>query len=224
MTEPVPVVRDLHRGSFERWHLSPEESREEEGWLLSYLDVTTLLLVTMVVVLAFIEPASTRRPVPQAAPAPAPAASAPVQDFLAGLPLDRLGSNIEVLVSERAVSFRISSEILFASGEAALTATGQDVLGRLLPALRQAVGHHVVVEGHTDDVPIQTARFPSNWELAAGRAGSVVRFLQGQGIAPARMRAIGYADTRPLAANETSAGRAANRRVELILELAPTVP
>ena len=218
-----------HRGSFQRWHLGLPASREEEGWFLTYLDVMTLLLVTLVVVLAFAGPVArteTAAAQPVAAPAPPPAAVAPVPepapapepDPLAGLPLDQLGSSIEVLISGRTVSFRISSEILFASGEAGLTPAGQEVVGRLLPALRQAAQHDIVVEGHTDDLPIQTARFPSNWELAAGRAGSVVRFLGSQGIAPQRMRAIGYADTRAIAANDTPAGRAANRRVEIVLE------
>lgn len=218
-----------HRGSFQRWYLGVPASREEEGWFLTYLDVMTLLLVTLVVVLAFAGPAAKTEPEPAAAqpvaePAPPPAAvaavpePAPEPDPLAGLPLDQLGSSIEVLISGRTVSFRISSEILFASGEAGLTPAGQEVVGRLLPALRQAAQHDIVVEGHTDDQPIQTARFPSNWELAAGRAGSVVRYLGSQGIAPQRMRAIGYADTRAIAANDTPAGRAANRRVEITLQ------
>ncbi|MFN4004772.1 MAG: flagellar motor protein MotB [Hylemonella sp.] len=228
---PAVTVRTrAHRGSFERWHISPPPTREAEGWFLTYLDVMTLLLVTMVVVLAFVEPRDRHPPavaaVPQplasapqaAASEPQAAASEPAADPLAGLPLEQLGNSIEVLVSGRTVSFRISSEILFASGEAGLTPAGQELVSRLLPALRAAERHAIVVEGHTDDVPIQTARFPSNWELAAGRAGSVVRFLVSQGIAPQRMRAIGYADTRPIAPNDTPAGRAANRRVEIVLE------
>ena len=222
---PGPASAGGHRGSFRRWHLERVASREEDGWFLTYLDVMTLLLVSMVVVLAFVQPAPPEAPAPVVAEAPPPAppepsvAEAPAAvDPLAGLPLEQLGNSIEVLVSDRRVSFRISSEILFASGESGLTPAGQEVVARLLPALAQAARHSIVVEGHTDDVPIQTARFPSNWELAAGRAGSVVRFLGSQGIAAARMRAIGYADTRPIAANDSPAGRAANRRVEITLE------
>jgi chemotaxis protein MotB len=96
------------------------------------------------------------------------------------------------------------------------------VVSQLLPVLQQAGTHKIIVEGHTDNLPIQTVRFPSNWELAAGRAGSVVRHLHSRGIAAARMKAIGYADTAPLADNDTLAGRAANRRVEIILEAPAT--
>ncbi len=228
---PAPKRAPIHRGSFARWHLDPTPSREEEGWFITYLDVMTLLLVTMVVVLAFVEPtqkAAEAAPTAQAeaaAQAPAGAASAPeataasaTPDPFAGLPLDTLGKNIAIVVNDRQVSFRISSEILFASGEADLTPDGQAVVSQLLPVLQQAGTHKIIVEGHTDNLPIQTVRFPSNWELAAGRAGSVVRHLHSRGIAAARMKAIGYADTSPLADNDTPAGRAANRRVEIILE------
>lgn len=229
---PAPKRAPIHRGSFARWHLAPTPSREEEGWFLTYLDVMTLLLVTMVVVLAFVEPArkaasEAAQAAQAAAQAPASAASEPdataegagaAPDPFAGLPLDTLGKNIAIVVNDRQVSFRISSEILFASGEADLTPEGQAVVSQLLPVLQQAGTHKIIVEGHTDNLPIQTLRFPSNWELAAGRAGSVVRHLHSRGIAAARMKAIGYADTAPLTDNDTPAGRAANRRVEIILE------
>jgi chemotaxis protein MotB len=78
------------------------------------------------------------------------------------------------------------------------------------------------VEGHTDDRPISTAQFPSNWELSTARASAVLRYLVARhGIAPARMSAAGYADQRPVASNATTGGRARNRRVDLaILSLA----
>ena len=91
-------------------------------------------------------------------------------------------------------------------------------MSRLVQALGKAPGYRVVVEGHTDNMPIQTERFPSNWELSTGRAASVVRHFQGQGIDAARMRATGFADTRPIASNDTAQGRASNRHVEVILE------
>lgn len=223
-TQPPAQRRPRYTGSFERWHTEVAPNQEEEGWFLTYLDVITLLLVTMVVVLAFSDPLGDQRDRPsptlvQAPPAESTAGAEVMPDPLAGLPLDQLGSNIEVLVNQRSVSFRINSEILFPSGEAGFTPAGQDVLSRLLPVFRHAAQQRIVVEGHTDNVPIQTARFPSNWELAAGRASSVVRYLHGQGIEPVRMRAIGYADTRPIEANDTPTGRAGNRRVEIILEM-----
>jgi chemotaxis protein MotB len=79
----------------------------------------------------------------------------------------------------------------------------------------------VSVEGHSDNQPINTRQFPSNWELSTSRATSVLRALMRDGVKQERLRAVGYADTRPLKPNSTPQGRAANRRVELILQIQP---
>ena len=175
---------------------------------------------------------------PVAAPAPGAVASGPVPGaphLIAGgsivaplrppvgpfehLPLDRLGAQVAVIKNGDALRFRISSELLFTPGEASLTPEGLRLLDTLLPTFNLAVDRNILVEGHTDDAPINTARFPSNWELAAGRAGSVVRHLQSRGLNPTRLSATGYAQTRPIESNRTPQGQRANRRVELILEL-----
>ena len=221
-------------GRFARWNLLPERSPEEESWLITYLDVITLLLVMMVVMLAFSGSLKTtskdatnataspavdaRAPASPEAPIKAEAQGADPADPLAGLPIELLGKDIEVVVDKGTVSFRISDEILFSSGEASLIGAGDDVLDKLLPVLDAAPTHRIVVEGHTDSIPIETDRFPSNWELSSGRAASVVRYLIERGIDPARLRVTGYADTRPLASNDSADARASNRRVELILE------
>lgn len=243
----------LYSGRFQRWHVDAAPPVEEETWLITYLDVITLLLAMMVVMLAFSEPVSQKFqgqeraralaeqspvvqsaadsgttivppiPLPHPATAPAPADgpphdSRPTQPPVPALPIGDLGSQVEVTVGEGVVRFRISSEILFASGDALLTPEGQTVIDRLLPAFNQAQDHTIVVEGHTDNVPISTTRFPSNWELAAARAGGVVRHLESRGLNPTRLRATGLADTRPMASNATPEGRSANRRVEITME------
>lgn len=134
------------------------------------------------------------------------------------LGLNELGDNIDVIVNEESVSFRINNEILFTSGQADLMPSGLEVLTRLAEVLARN-DYQIAVEGHTDPVPIQNDRFPSNWELSTGRATSVLRHLQSQGIPASRLRATGYADTRPIAPNDSPAGRAFNRRVELIMEM-----
>ncbi len=139
-------------------------------------------------------------------------------DLLAGLPLDKLGDDIDVIVNERSVSFRIKSEILFSSAQADLSLEGLAVLKQLIPVFN-SVEHSITVEGHTDSVPmLRNRRFPSNWELSGARAASVVRYLEANGVASERLRAIGNAYTRPLASNDTPEGRASNRRVDLIME------
>ena len=97
------------------------------------------------------------------------------------------------------------------------------MLDKLVPLLARG-GHTITVEGHTDNVPISTPQFPSNWELSAARASTVVRHLIARGIPADRLSAVGYADTRPLAANDTEAGRAKNRRVSIIIAVAPPAP
>lgn len=208
------------------------ENSEEEGWLTVYLDLLTLMLVLLVVMLTFAgnnhesKPASpmasllSDRPDPLQVltpPIPVPIETAPQADPLSGLDTSALGDDIEVIVNEQSVSFRISSEIIFAPGQADLSLEGLAVLRKLLPVLRQGE-HRITIVGHTDNVPIRSLRYPSNWELSGARAGSVVRYLEANSIPNQRLSAVGYADTRPLTTNDTIEGRASNRRVELILE------
>lgn len=140
------------------------------------------------------------------------------ETLAAGLSLGELGNDVEVIVRERSVSFRVNSEILFDSSQADLSRSGLGVLRRIVQVLANT-NHSVTVEGHTDSVPVRrNVRYPSNWELSSARAGSVVRYLQANGIRGDRLKAIGYADTRPIADNHTPDGRARNRRVELVIE------
>lgn len=139
------------------------------------------------------------------------------RDPLDGMNLSELGSDIDVVVNEQSVGFRINSEILFSSGQADLSREGLAVLQRLIKVMKDSK-HNITIEGHTDSVPIRGGRYPSNWELSSSRAGSVVRYFEANGIAKNRLRAVGYADTKPLAANDTPQNRALNRRVELLME------
>jgi chemotaxis protein MotB len=250
---PNRAISALRSGRFERWHTDPVPPQEDESWLITYLDVVTLLLAMMVVMLAFSEPISESfrgekresaldrqspivqsaadagtsivPPIPLPHPATAPArVEGEPQDMMRPAPprpaveVGDLGQGIEVTTGQGVVRFRISSEVLFASGDASLTPEGQTVIDRLLPAFNQAPDHTIVVEGHSDNVPINTPRFPSNWELSASRAGAVVRHLEARGINPTRLRASGLADTRPVADNATPEGRSQNRRVEIVME------
>jgi chemotaxis protein MotB len=121
--------------------------------------------------------------------------------------INKVGDTIEVAMK---------SQLLFDSGSARLAPAALpalDGLGRVLVAS----GNAIRVEGHTDDRPINTLQFPSNWELSAARAASVVHFLMRLGIAPERMAAIGYGEHRPVADNLLEEGRQRNRRVTLVI-------
>jgi chemotaxis protein MotB len=104
----------------------------------------------------------------------------------------------------------IGASLLFGAGSATLS--GNSLVIDILPVLRLASGD-IVVEGHTDNQPIATQQYPSNWELSAARAAAVVRLLEGQGLAAPRLAALGLGASRPMASNETDVGRAQNRRV-----------
>lgn len=129
---------------------------------------------------------------------------------------NNLGGQVEVVSGAASVTVRISDRILFQSGKAALESAGQDLISRLLPMLNQP-GQILSVEGHTDNIPISTAIYPSNWELSAARAATVLRQLVALGLPANRLRAIAYADTKPVGANDSPEHRAANRRVELVI-------
>ena len=113
----------------------------------------------------------------------------------------------------------VSQDILFDSGSAALDRNGIEVLGRVALQLKKSP-HQIMVIGHTDDRPIGPAlikQYPTNWELAAARAASVVRLFNTSGILGNRLLVVSMADVQPVASNATAEGRARNRRIELRL-------
>jgi len=108
------------------------------------------------------------------------------------------------------------SEVLFDSGYAALHQQVQPTMRSLANVLQQ-FPHAVQVEGYTDNVPIQNETFPSNWELSAARAASVVHLFTQSGVDPQRLSAVGYGEFRPIAENNTVIGRSKNRRVTIVV-------
>lgn len=128
-----------------------------------------------------------------------------------------LDSKIDSSIQERGLVISIKDTILFASGSAEVTPPARQLLEKLSIVL-SAAPNYVKIEGHTDNVPIRTPEFPSNWELSVIRATIVLRILSYAGGIPAdRLSATGYGEFRPLAANTTVGGRARNRRVDLVV-------
>jgi len=117
-------------------------------------------------------------------------------------------------LEERGLVIRFAGNVLFDSGKAELRPEARRALVALEPLLARA-GRPLRVEGHTDNVPINTPLFPSNWELSATRAATVTRFLVEQGIDPTNISALGYGEYRPIAPNDTDANRQLNRRVDI---------
>ncbi|NLI30123.1 MAG: OmpA family protein [Nitrospiraceae bacterium] len=124
--------------------------------------------------------------------------------------------NIAVNNEQRGIVITFSDTALFTSGSADVRPEADGVLSRIADKLKTTPGR-VFIEGHTDNVPISSGRFHSNWELSAARASSVLHALVGKGLDPHRFTISGYGEYRPLSSNETPEGRAQNRRVELVV-------
>ncbi len=118
------------------------------------------------------------------------------------------------------LTISVVEEVLFNSGSTEIHADGRQVLDRVANALNSIENRMIMVEGHTDDVPIGPKlrdRFPSNWELSAARAATVVRYLQEKGVAPKYLGAAGFSEYRALAPNDSAANRQRNRRIDVVL-------
>lgn len=111
----------------------------------------------------------------------------------------------------------LAENILFDSGRADLKQDGEIALAEVAAVLKTIPGRNFQIAGHTDNIPISSRRFPSNWELSTARAVNVTRFLAEQGMARETLSAAGYAETQPVAPNDTAEGRAQNRRIEIVL-------
>ena len=129
-----------------------------------------------------------------------------------------LSSKVSTIITRDGLVIRLlTDKLLFDSGSALVRPGGRGLLAKVGALLRAENQHQIRVRGFTDTVPIHTAAFPSNWELSAGRAASVVRAFAQAGVAAERMEAVGRASLDPLTTNATAAGRARNRRVEVLL-------
>ncbi len=120
-------------------------------------------------------------------------------------------------IGERGLTIRIKDYALFESGKANLRAEALDVLEAIADEVT-ASGNHICIEGHTDNLPINTQKFPSNWELSTARSTSVLRYLvEKKGFSPDKISARGFGEFRPIASNATDVGRSRNRRVDIVL-------
>lgn len=223
-----------------------------DDWLMTYADMITLLLCFFAVFIAISVPEQGKFetakqkvteefsgnsenmkgefPLP-----PAPFDADPRADLpFTALPsiVDRHrdapipNKDVEVVKGDRITTIELNSAPFFPVGSSTLSSEGAQILDELQPTFLapEYQDYTISVEGHTDDDPIKTPQFPSNWELSAARASAVVRYLVDIGIPPPRLRAVGYADSVPKAPNRDEAGnplpdnQAQNRRVVIRLE------
>jgi chemotaxis protein MotB len=127
------------------------------------------------------------------------------------------GGRVSVNIVRGRMVIQLPQDILFGSGSATIGADGRRTLEEIGSVLAELEDREFQVEGHSDNVPISTERFPSNWELSSARALSVVRILTQAGVAPTRVSGAGFAEFQPVASNEDAAGRRRNRRIEIVM-------
>jgi chemotaxis protein MotB len=128
-------------------------------------------------------------------------------------------NNVKTAIEHQGLVIRVlTDDLLFASGQATLDPRAHGLLTEIGQLLNVDTTHPIDVEGNTDNIPIHSGTFPSNWELSTARASTVVRFLAGNGVSARRLTATGYADQHPLASDATAGGRARNRRVEIVMQ------
>jgi chemotaxis protein MotB len=207
------------------YNASAESESHRDRWMISYADLVTLLLALFIVMFAasdkerakmiassFTGESSAGRGV---LPGAERAAETEAQEnALREQPV--LAQKTKISQTSRGLIVSLAETGFFAPGDAAVGAEAEEVVAALAASLKDSAVQ-VRVEGHTDSVPIATARYASNWELSTGRAANVLQMLIEKGIAPERLSASGYGGFQPVADNATPEGRAQNRRVDVVI-------
>lgn len=223
MTDPVSnKSRSLRRRR-------PSFDDSSSSWLMTYSDVITLLLAFFVMILSVsdlnqgkIEALKEGLSEMMTGEAP-PTPFTDIKDGLEQLIQDKgLENQVSVTLDKKGVKVELANVALYQSGSADIKQGSLATLEEVTRVIRETSHntHMVEVEGHTDDVPINTEKFPSNWELSSARATNVVKYLLAQGIEKERLKAAGYADSRPkenLESLSLDQQRQANRRIVIFV-------
>lgn len=212
--------------------LRASSAPDDSGWMITLCDLTMLLLCFALFWYVKSRYEALQTPAPQPAvaqksllkktPAPAPAQPAldwnevrsDVERYVAKL---GLAGEVGVEATGEEMIISLKEAVPFTSGRADLRPRAFPVLEKVAAIALSHGGLHLEVGGHTDDRPIASAKFPSNWELSSARASAVARYLIEKGVGGTRLEVQGFASTRPRAPNTTSQSRSVNRRVEIRL-------
>lgn len=140
-----------------------------------------------------------------------------LKDKVKGIITDNsLNDKVKLIENERGLTVRFLDEILFPSGSDELTTYSKTILKKLTVVLKN-IRNDLRIEGHTDNIPINSALFPSNWHLSVSRATNTAYYIMNEGLAQDRVSVVGYSEFKPIDTNETPEGRAQNRRVDVII-------
>jgi chemotaxis protein MotB len=208
-------------------HFEEEAKKPEpkEIWLISYADLVTLMLSFFILLFSFCKVdvetlqaiSASFKATPPGTPFFFEGRESSSESVASQIQSSDFGEGLYVTMDERGVVVDLNENALFGAGSADLLPSAEKTLGRFAQFL-YAFPNKIAIEGHTDDLPIKTARFPSNWELSASRAAAVARWLEQNGVQSPRLEVIGYGSTRPRFRNDSPEKRALNRRVEIILK------
>ncbi len=223
MTQPMRPAPSLHLllGAQDSAAASPAQDEDlDSAWLMVFLNLVLVILAFFVMIFSIKQLAAKRQ---DQAPAVDPQQQERRQERLQALAMkeklqrllkDRQMNGSVVDLHQGRARIILSGGVLFESASAQLTPVASARLAEIAQLLR-TTRQRIMVEGHTDDRPIRTARFPSNWELSTARALAVVKLFGQQGIPPDRLKFVGYGEHRPKVTNDTEANRQQNRRIEI---------
>lgn len=198
---------------------------ERVEWIYTYGDMVTLLLCFFVLLWAmsntqtekFKAIAASFKGGPPASPFHLTGMPTFMENVQSMLKKSDIAEVTDITVDDRGISVSFSDSAMFEQGSGTLTPQGEEVVEKFSRILH-AVPNKLIIEGHTDDIPVSSAQYPSNWELSGARSGSVARLLEEFGIRSNRMEIAGYGATRPKVPNDTPQLRALNRRIDILIK------
>lgn len=191
--------------------LAPASDRRSSGhiWLISYADFMTILMIFFLVMYGYAYITKNQLQ---------PESTITYSEFsrkMAALKKD-IGAEIDVTETFEKVTIEMEDDVLFGSGSAQLTDRAREAVEEMAKSIKLVEGR-VIVEGHTDNVPVRRGPYRSNWELSAARAFSVIDALVKTGVEESRLAAWGFGENRPVASNDKENGRKRNRRIAIVL-------
>lgn len=205
------------------------ESVSDESWMTSYIDVFVLMTSIFVVLFVMNKPEHQIQQVSSVTLEPINNLSDKAlldlvqpnyvwaQKIKNTLNENALNTHVSFIENNEFSELEIGSQVLFNSGAATLARSGEALLEKLTPVLLATDGL-IFIEGHTDNLPMQSEAFASNWELAAARATEVLQFFVIEGIPKTKLRAVSFGDTKPIVENNSDSNRQKNRRVSILLQ------
>lgn len=198
---------------------------ERVEWIYTYGDMVTLLLCFFILLFAmsktneekFKAVAASFKGGPPASPFMFSGMPTFMESIQASLKKSDVAEVTDITVDDRGIAVSFSDTAMFEPASAEPTQEGRDIIEKFARIL-YAIPNAVIIEGHTDNVPIHSPIFPSNWELSGARSGSIARLLEEFGVPSERIEIAGYGSTRPKVANDTPALRRLNRRIDVLIK------